>query len=76
MSSNYSSNRDSSSRGGRPRSGGGRRRSSDSRGPRNNEDRPRREHVPIAPAKKQGFFAKILSVFRYRQEGTRQVGQA
>jgi RNA recognition motif-containing protein len=63
MSSNYSSNRDSSSRGGRSRSGGGRRRSSDSRGPRNNEDRPRREQVASAPAKKQGFFAKILSVF-------------
>lgn len=62
MSSNYSSNRDSSSRGGRPRNGG-RRRSSDSRGPRSNEGHPRREHTPCAPVKKQGFFAKLLSIF-------------
>jgi hypothetical protein len=62
MSSNYSSNRDSSSRGGRPRNGG-RRRSSDSRGPRSNEGHPRREHTPSAPVKKQGFFAKLLSIF-------------
>ena len=62
MSSNYSSNRDSSSRGGRPRNGG-RRRSSDSRGSRSNEGHPRREHTPCAPVKKQGFFAKLLSIF-------------
>lgn len=66
MSSNYSSNRDSSSRGGRSRNGGGRRRSSDSShrsGGGHGEDRPRREHAPSAPAKKQSFFAKILSIF-------------
>jgi RNA recognition motif-containing protein len=66
MSSNYSSNRESSGRGGRPRNGGGRRRSSDSyrgSGGSRGEDRPRREAAPIAPAKKQGFFSKILSIF-------------
>jgi RNA recognition motif-containing protein len=71
MSSNYSSNRDSSSRGGRSRtSGGGRRRSSDSsynsskgHSSSHGEERPRREHTPSAPAKKQGFFSKILAVF-------------
>jgi hypothetical protein len=67
MSANYSSNRDSSNRGGRSRNGGGRRRSSDSSyrsgGGSRGEDRPRRDHAPNAPAKKQGFFAKILSLF-------------
>lgn len=64
MSSNYSSNR-----GGRPRSGGGgRRRPSGSNGSSNSagrsgEDRPHREHTPRQPAKKQGFFSKILSLF-------------
>ena len=61
MSSNYSSNR------GRSRSGsggGGRRRSSGSsssgrqQGGYRGEDRPRREQ----PAKKKGFFAKLLSL--------------
>ena len=61
MSSNYSSNR-----GGRSNSGGGRRRSSGSSSNRSGggyrgEDRPRREHTPAQPAKKQGFFAKLLS---------------
>jgi len=59
MSSNYSSNR-----GGRSRSGGGRRRSgsngsSGRSGGYRSEDRPRREQQP---AKKQGFFAKLLSI--------------
>lgn len=68
MPSNYSSNRDSSNRGSRSHNGGGgRRRSSDSSyrsgGSSRGEDRPRREHAPSTPAKKQGFFAKILSIF-------------
>lgn len=68
MPSNYSSNRDSSNRGSRSHNGGGgRRRSSDSSyrsgGASRGEDRPRREHTPSTPAKKQGFFAKILSIF-------------
>ena len=58
MPANYSSNRN------RSRSGGGRRRSSDSssgrpQGSYRGEDRPRREQQP---AKKTGFFAKLLSL--------------
>ena len=61
MSSNYSSNR-----GGRPRSSSSRRRPSGangSSGGSRNEDRPRREHTPVQPVKKQGFFGKLLSIF-------------
>jgi len=57
MSSNYSSNNR-----GRSRNGGGRRRSGGSRGSSGGyrgEDRPRSEHKP---AKKKGFFAKLLSL--------------
>ena len=63
MSSNYSSNR-----GGRSNSnsGSGRRRPSGSSnrsgGGYRGEDRPRRDHAPAQPAKKVGFFAKLLSV--------------
>ena len=60
MSSNYSSNR-----GGRSNSGGGARRrpsgANRSGGGYRGEDRPRREHTPAQPVKKQGFFAKLLS---------------
>ncbi len=61
MSSNYSSG--SSNRGGRSRSG--RRRSpsgSSSRGGRSGAPRSE-ERTPRQPAKKKGFFAKILGVF-------------
>ena len=79
MSANYSSNRDSSSRGGRSRNSGGRRRSSDSShrsgGGSRGEDRPRREHTPSAPAKKQGFFAKILSLFGIGQKAPAKSGK-
>ena len=59
MSSNYSSNRNRSRSG-----GGGRRRPSGSssgrsQGSHRGEDRPRREHQP---AKKKGFFAKLLTL--------------
>lgn len=61
MSSNYSSNRSRSG------NGGGRRRSSGSsgrsQGGYRGEDRPRRDHAPSQPAKKKGFFAKLLSIF-------------
>ena len=60
MSSNYSSNR-----GGRSNGGGARRRPSGSNrsaGGYRGEDRPRREQTPAQPAKKQGFFANLLSV--------------
>jgi RNA recognition motif-containing protein len=60
MSSNYSSNRNRSS------NGGGRRRPSGSsgrsQGGYRGEDRPRRDHAPSQPAKKQGFFAKLLAL--------------
>jgi RNA recognition motif-containing protein len=59
MSSNYSSG--SSNRGGRSRSGGRRRSSaSSSRGARPAGTRSE-ERRPAEPAKKQGFFARILS---------------
>ncbi|KAB2639399.1 MAG: hypothetical protein DVB30_04455 [Verrucomicrobia bacterium] len=62
MSSNYSSNRNRSG------NGGGRRRSSGSQGSSGRsggyrgEDRPRRDHASSQPAKKKGFFAKLLSL--------------
>ena len=61
MSSNYSSNnrgRSRSSSGGGRRSGGSRGSSGRSGGYRG-DDRPRAEHKP---AKKKGFFAKLLSL--------------
>lgn len=57
MSSNYSSNR-----GGRSRSGGGRRRASGSSGRPQGAPRGERSERREQPAKKQGFFAKLLSV--------------
>jgi hypothetical protein len=60
MSSNSSSNRNGrrNGPGARRRPSGASSRSSASRG----EDRPYREHTPILPAKKQGFFARLLSL--------------
>jgi len=58
MSSNYSSNRNRSGNGGRRRSSGSQGSSGRYRG----EDRPRRDHASSQPAKKKGFFAKLLSL--------------
>ena len=56
MASNYSSNNRGRSRGGRRQSSGSRNRSGGQRG----DDR--RQPQPQQPAKKKGFFAKLLSV--------------
>lgn len=58
MSSNYSSNNRGRSRSG----GGGRRRSSGSRGPSGRSGGQRDDRRPQQPAKKKGFFAKLLSL--------------
>ncbi len=63
MPSNYSS-----SRGSRSRSGGGARRrpsgsSSRSGNSSHGDDRPHRENLSSQPAKKQGVFSRILSLF-------------
>ncbi len=67
MPANYSSNRDSSSRGGRSRKGGGGRRRSDSsynsgggHGNHRGEERVRQHEATRQTVQKKGFFAKIL----------------
>jgi len=62
MSSNYSSNRNRSGSGGTRRRSSGSQGSSGRSGGYRGEDRSRRDQAPSQPAKKKGFFAKLLSL--------------